>query len=143
MQLHLLYRNVSVYIRTFTVVSHKCYGTDYMCVCVCVSVSVCVCVCVCVCACVRACVRACVCVCVCGAAHKDLRARTCRIISDPNNSRSRSFDHNWASVSEPHTCDFNATFSLYVYIMLYIYIYIVAKHSRGQDQFFVGHTHAH
>ena len=22
---------------------------------------------------------------------------------------------NWASVSEPHTCDFNATFSLYIY----------------------------
>ena len=22
--------------------------------------------------------------------------------------------YNWASVSEPHTCDFNATFSLYV-----------------------------
>ena len=22
--------------------------------------------------------------------------------------------HNWASVSEPHTCDFNATFSLYI-----------------------------
>ena len=30
----------------------------------------------------------------------------------------------WASVSEPHTCDFNATFSLYVcYISTIIYIY--------------------
>ena len=36
--------------------------------------------------------------------------------------------NNWASVSEPHTCDFNATFSLYVYIMLYIYIYICDRH---------------
>ena len=27
----------------------------------------------------------------------------------------------WASVSEPHTCDFNATFSLYIYISTYIY----------------------
>ena len=24
---------------------------------------------------------------------------------------------NWASVSEPHTCDFNATFSLYNFYM--------------------------
>ena len=31
--------------------------------------------------------------------------------------------HNWASVSEPHTCDFNATFSLYD-----IYIYICDRH---------------
>ena len=31
---------------------------------------------------------------------------------------------NWASVSEPHTCDFNATFSLYIYIYIYIYIYM-------------------
>ena len=30
---------------------------------------------------------------------------------------------NWASVSEPHTCDFNATFSLYIYIYIYIYLY--------------------
>ena len=29
---------------------------------------------------------------------------------------------NWASVSEPHTCDFNATFSLYIYIYIYIYV---------------------
>ena len=28
---------------------------------------------------------------------------------------------NWASVSEPHTCDFNATFSL-LYISIYLYI---------------------
>ena len=26
----------------------------------------------------------------------------------------------WASVSEPHTCDFNATFSLYIYIVICI-----------------------
>ena len=25
-------------------------------------------------------------------------------------------EYNWASVSEPHTCDFNATFSLYICI---------------------------
>ena len=33
-----------------------------------------------------------------------------------------NYGHYWASVSEPHTCDFNATFSLYV-VYLYIYIY--------------------
>ena len=26
---------------------------------------------------------------------------------------------NWASVSEPHTCDFNTTFSLYICMLLY------------------------
>ena len=33
--------------------------------------------------------------------------------------------YNWASVSEPHTCDFNATFSLYICIYIYIYIYVI------------------
>ena len=28
--------------------------------------------------------------------------------------------NNWASVSEPHTCDFNATFSLYVISYIYM-----------------------
>ena len=44
------------------------------------------------------------------------------------NHSSLCMDHYWASVSEPHTCDFNATFSLYVCIMLYIYIYICDRH---------------
>ena len=26
-------------------------------------------------------------------------------------------ENNWVSVSEPHTCDFNAAFSLYIYII--------------------------
>ena len=37
--------------------------------------------------------------------------------------------YNWASVSEPHTCDFNATFSLYIVYMLYvIYLHICDRH---------------
>ena len=28
----------------------------------------------------------------------------------------------WASVSEPHTCDFNTAFSLLLYIIMYIYV---------------------
>ena len=35
--------------------------------------------------------------------------------------------HNWASVSEPHTCDFNATFPLYV-VYISIYLYICDRH---------------
>ena len=31
-----------------------------------------------------------------------------------------TYINNWASVSEPHTCDFNATFSLYLYLYMYI-----------------------
>ena len=33
----------------------------------------------------------------------------------------------WASVSEPHTCDFNATFPLYV-----VYIYICDRHCTSK-----------
>ena len=44
-------------------------------------------------------------------------ARNIRSGSPPNALHSSSY---WASVSEPHTCDFNATFPLYV---VYIYIY--------------------
>ena len=33
---------------------------------------------------------------------------------------------NWASLSDPHTCDFNPTFSLYV--VSYNYIYICDRH---------------
>ena len=35
---------------------------------------------------------------------------------------------NWASVSEPHTCDFNATFSLYICIYVICYISICDRH---------------
>ena len=36
---------------------------------------------------------------------------------------------NWASVSEPHTCDFNATFSLYIYMC---YISICDRHCTSK-----------
>ena len=36
----------------------------------------------------------------------------------------------WASVSEPHTCDFNATFSLYIY-MLYVIPYTREHNDRS------------
>ena len=37
--------------------------------------------------------------------------------SPHNAPHSPSIYYNWASVSEPHTCDFNATFSLYIYML--------------------------
>ena len=41
-------------------------------------------------------------------------------------SRLTALGHdNWASVSEPHTCDFNATFSLYIYI--YVTVTVLLK----------------
>ena len=36
------------------------------------------------------------------------------VLHSPSYVDSYDFQNNWASVSEPHTCDFNATFSLYV-----------------------------
>ena len=40
----------------------------------------------------------------------------------------RNILYNWASVSEPHTCDFNATFTLYIYIYVICYISICDRH---------------
>ena len=43
--------------------------------------------------------------------------------------------YNWASVSEPHTCDFNATFSLY--ICTYIYMLYVIYHAESAIAYIV------
>ena len=42
------------------------------------------------------------------------------------NNYHRTLCNNWASVSEPHTCDFDATFSLYI-ILCYIYVTVSEK----------------
>ena len=47
-------------------------------------------------------------------------AATCTLLGGGGGGGRKKY--NWASVSEPHTCDFNAAFSLYI-CMLYIYIY--------------------
>ena len=39
---------------------------------------------------------------------------------------------NWASVSEPHTCDFNATFSLYIIMLYVIYLSICDRHCTSK-----------
>ena len=45
------------------------------------------------------------------------------------------FDNNWASVSEPHTFDFNMVFSL---LLLCVYIlYIVTRPLKNCDQYFI------
>ena len=41
---------------------------------------------------------------------------------------------NWASVSEPHTCDFNATFSLYIYV---IYLSICDRHCTSKIAIYI------
>ena len=48
-------------------------------------------------------------------------------------------DHNWASVSEPHTCDFNATFPLYICcIYIYIYATVISKLAINISIFHLG-----
>ena len=54
------------------------------------------------------------------------------------NLQSQNYDrNNWASVSEPHTCDFNTTFSLYV---CYWGEPERAPHSRDLHHFFMSYV---
>ena len=42
-----------------------------------------------------------------------------RTVKEKSTNQVCNNNNNWASVSEPHTCDFNATFSLYIYLHIY------------------------